>query len=410
MMGTMRRAFARGLGHGSRRPPLSGTPPRARLVRAPHLNEDLLEEAYVRRGTAERGPAPGRTSRRCPCTSRGRAAGGWIIAGGGGGIVERAETDRTARGAQGDDDARERERPGACLGLARRGLGVRAGGVAGVLGGHHRERRDGGSGGRTRRARSKRRGRLLFLSLGTPVGAALGRTETEQAPNERKKRRGRKTPTRTGTGRANRRSRVHYSPPAPLARRSPPSPSRLRRACHSPRAPTPSRASLPRPSPRTARPATSRRAPLPPRRAPRRRRPRPARRRVRETSRVSPSALAIDRSPHAHHDRTALSRRPPPCPPRPNPRSPRTCTPSSASPRRRRPRRSSPRVPQPHHQGACAKDRSPRRFAIAPSATALLLPGASSAPSPPRTLTLPHPPPSRNSNTRIRAATRRRSR
>ena len=57
MMMTMRRAFARGLGHGSRRPPLSGTPPRGRFVRAPHLHEDLLEEAYVRRGTAERGPA-----------------------------------------------------------------------------------------------------------------------------------------------------------------------------------------------------------------------------------------------------------------------------------------------------------------------------------------------------------------
>ena len=57
MMMTMRRAFALGLGHGSRRPPLSGTPPRGRFVRAPHLHEDLLEEAYVRRGTAERGPA-----------------------------------------------------------------------------------------------------------------------------------------------------------------------------------------------------------------------------------------------------------------------------------------------------------------------------------------------------------------
>ena len=344
VMMTMRRAFARGLGHGSRRPPLSGTPPPARLVRAPHLHEDLLEEAYVRRGTAERGPA--HEDERVEDVLVRRAdelRGDGLLRGVGvGSLSERKRTGPRA-GPDGDDDARERERPGACLGLARRGLGVRAGGVAGVLGGHHRERRDGGSGRRTRRARSKLRGRLLFLSLGTPVGAALGSTETEQAPPGRKKRQA-KTPTRTGTV-ARTVDRWFTTPPRPAR-----APARLPRrrvsaARPPPPPPTPSRASLPRPSPRTARPATSRRAPLPPRRAPRRRRrPRPARRRVRETSRVSPSALAIDRSPHSHHDRTALSRRPPPCPPRPNPRSPRTCTPSSASPRRRRPRRSAART------------------------------------------------------------------
>ena len=339
MMRTMRRAFARGLGHGSRRPPLSGTPPRGRFVRAPHLHEDLLEEAYVRRGTAERGPA--HEDERVEDVLVRRAdelRGEGLLRGVGvGSLSERKRTGPRA-GPEGDDDARARERPGACLGLARRGLGVRAGGVAGVLGGHHRERRDGGSGGRTRRARSKRRGRLLFLSLGTPVGAALGRTETEQAPrgerNARRKRQ--REPGRS------REPSIEGSllPPAraPVRLLAVASPPRVhRRPCPHPRARHSASQSANGP-PRDL----ARAPPTAPR--PRRRRPRPARRRVRETSRVSPSALAIDRSPHAHHDRTALSRRPPPCPPRPNPRSPRTCTPSSASPRRRRPRRSAART------------------------------------------------------------------
>lgn len=98
----MRRAFARGLGHGSRRPPLSGTPPRARLVRAPHLHEDLLEEAYVRRGTAERGPA--HEDERVEDVRVRRAdelRGDGLLRGVGVEFVERAETDRTARGPRG---------------------------------------------------------------------------------------------------------------------------------------------------------------------------------------------------------------------------------------------------------------------------------------------------------------------
>lgn len=194
---------------------------------------------------------------------------------------------------------------------------------------------------RTDTSRAVKAARPFIIPFARHPRRRRARSDRNRAGPPGRKKRQAKTPTRTGT--VARTVDRGFTPPPPRAR-SPPSPSRLSAARPPPPPPTPSRASLPRPSPRTARPATSRRAPLPPRRAPRRRRPRPARRRVRETSRVSPSALAIDRSPHSHHDRTALSRRPPPCPPRPNPRSPRTCTPSSASPRRRRPRRSAART------------------------------------------------------------------
>ena len=321
-------------------------------------------------------------------------------------MSERKRTGPRA-GPEGDDDARARERPGACLGLARRGLGVRAGGVAGVLGGHHRERRDGGSGGRTRRARSKRRGRLIFLSLGTPVGAALGRTETEQAPRgERNARRKRQREP----GRSREPSIEGSLPP----RRAP---ARLPRRRVSP----PRVHRRPRPHPR----ARHSRVPV-------RERPAPRPRAAPRSHRAAPPAVVAP-DPRV----VASERRPASVPPRSRSTGRlthiTTAPPSRAARRHarrdqtrgapghvRRPRRlldgdvhgDPPRVPQPHHQGACAKDRSPRRFAIAPSATALLPPGGLLRPFPapnPDPPPIP-PPPSRNSNTRIRAATRRRSR
>ena len=212
-------------------------------------------------------------------------------------------------------------------------------------------------------------------------------------------------------GRANRRSRVSSLPPAPLARPlaslAVASPPRVHRR--------------PRPHPR----ARHSRVPV-------RERPAPRPRAAPRSHRAAPPAVVAP-DPRV----VASERRPASVPPRSRSTGRLTHTttaPPSRAARRharrdqtrgapghvRRPRRlldgdvhgDPPRLPQPHHQGACAKDRSPRRFAIAPSATALLPPGGLLRPFPapnPDPPPIP-PPPSRNSNTRIRAATRRRSR
>lgn len=295
-------------------------------------------------------------------------------------MSERKRTGPRA-GPEGDDDARARERPGACLGLARRGLGVRAGGVAGVLGGHHRERRDGGSGGRTRRP-VKAVYYYYSFSLGTRrVGAAPRSVPMKPRPGEKE------TPGENANanrdGRANRRSRVSSLPPAPLARPlaslAVASPPRVHRR--------------PRPHPR----ARHSRVPV-------RERPAPRPRAAPRSHRAAPPAVVAP-DPRV----VASERRPASVPPRSRSTGRLTHTttaPPSRAARRharrdqtrgapghvRRPRRlldgdvhgDPPRLPQPHHQGACAKDPPPRRFAIAPSATALLPPGGLPPPPLPR--------------------------
>ena len=306
-----------------------------------------------------------------------------------GSLSERKRTGPRA-GPEGDVDARERERPGACLGLARRGLGVRAGGVAGVLGGHHRERRDGGSGGRTRRA-VKAAGRLLFLSLGTPVGAALGSTETQQAPPGRKKRQA-KTPTRTGTvARTVDRGLVHSPPPRSRAR-SPPSPSRLRRAstaapAHTLARVTPASQSANGP-PRDLAPRPAPTAPRPPPSSP--------------PTRASSRPRDVPRQSLRARDRPVASR---------TPRPHRPLAPPAAMPAETKPAEppdmyavlgvsstaTSTEIRRAYRNlitKARARRIDPRVVSRSPRARPLsFLPGASSAPSPPRTLTLPPSPP-----------------
>ena len=315
------------------------------------------------------------------------SCGGMDYCGGGGGIVEQSGNgpDR-ARGPR-VTTTRARERPGACLGLARRGLGVRAGGVAGVLGGHHRERRDGEvADGHVARGQSGEAVYYSFRSAPPSAPRSVGPKPSRPPTRERNARRKRqREPGRS------REPSIEGSllPPAPLARPlaslAVASPPRVHRR--------------PRPHPR----ARHSRVPV-------RERPAPRPRAAPRSHRAAPPAVVAP-DPRV----VASERRPASVPPRSRSTGRlthiTTAPPSRAARRHarrdqtrgapghvRRPRRlldgdvhgDPPRVPQPHHQGACAKDRSPRRFAIAPSATALLPPGGLLRPFPAPN---PDPPP-----------------